>query len=442
MKGKLTANLGLKIVAVLFAAVLWLLVTNINDPSVSQKYVNIPVKIQNADVITSQGKVYEIMDGTDVIDVSVKAPRSIIDSINVDNIVAVADMNDLTNVNTINIKLSTNKYNSKLESITASTENIKLNIEEKQQLSLAIKATTSGTVESGFLIGDVTLDQNQVRISGPASVISKISKAEADVTVTGFTSDIGTEAEIKFYDSEDVEIPKSKITRNIDNVRVNVEILATKKIPMKFKHTGTPAAGYRLTGVIESTPSEIVVAGKSNLIGAYQAVELPETLLNVDGLKENLVTVFDIRSYLPENIELADSKGPTKVTVTVYIEKEASRTIMISESALSAVNVPAGYSASVSAYEEEFSIQISGLASELNNINASDVKGVVDVQKLIDNGTLSSLEEGFYDVPLELNLPQNVSLKQQITVRVTLKAGDEQTGTEQEQTQTPVQTQQ
>ena len=109
MKNKLTRNWGLKIASFLSAAVLWLVVTNINDPISTYRVTDVPVTIKNANLITERGQVYEVLDGTDMIDVvTISAPRSIIDSLDKSNIVAVADVNDLTSVDTVAIKLSTN----------------------------------------------------------------------------------------------------------------------------------------------------------------------------------------------------------------------------------------------------------------------------------------------------------------------------------------------
>ena len=110
MKNKLTKNWGLKLGSFLFAVALWIIVTNINDPVIPYKVSDVPVTIRNANLITDKGQIYEVLDGTDVIDVvTITAPRSIIDSLDKSNVVAVADMNDLTSLNTISIKLSTNK---------------------------------------------------------------------------------------------------------------------------------------------------------------------------------------------------------------------------------------------------------------------------------------------------------------------------------------------
>ncbi len=81
MKKKLTANLGLKILAVLFSVAIWFIVININDPVDKAEFTKIPVEILNEDLITSEGKVYEILDGTNVIDVTVWAKRSVLDTL-------------------------------------------------------------------------------------------------------------------------------------------------------------------------------------------------------------------------------------------------------------------------------------------------------------------------------------------------------------------------
>lgn len=422
MKRKITDNLGLKFGSILFAAVLWLLVTNINDPLVPQRFLNVPVSIKNTEKLTGQGKIYEVLEDTDTIDVvTVIAPRSIIDSIGKENVIAVADMNDLTSLNTISIKLSTNKYNDDLDSIKGSVESVKLNIEDKEEIRLAIKATTSGSVDAGYMVGDVLTEQNQVRVSGPKSVISRISKAEVNVDITGFTSDVNTDTEIKLYDIEGNEVPKNSLTLSINSVKVNAEILATKQVPIKFAFMGIPANGYRATGIVNSLPDTIKLAGKPNLLKNLSTWEIPETALDITGMTDNYTTTIDVREYLPSNIELAEPDFNGEVSLVVYIEAEITRNILISESDISIQNMPEGYSGIISTFEEEFTIQVTGLPADVNGINPDEIMGIVDIGALLENGTFEEVTEGYYDVNPSFNLPENVDLKEKITVRLNIK---------------------
>ena len=58
----LTRNWGLKVASFIFAVALWLVVVNVNDPTIRYSWSNIPVTIENGDIITSQGMIYEVLD--------------------------------------------------------------------------------------------------------------------------------------------------------------------------------------------------------------------------------------------------------------------------------------------------------------------------------------------------------------------------------------------
>ena len=53
----ITNNFGLKLLAALFAVILWLVVVNIDDPKISQRF-SATVVIENAEYLTDQGKYF------------------------------------------------------------------------------------------------------------------------------------------------------------------------------------------------------------------------------------------------------------------------------------------------------------------------------------------------------------------------------------------------
>lgn len=426
MKKKLTENLGLKIGSVLFAALLWLLVTNINNPATTHRVNNVRVTIINGEVLTSQGKMYEVLDDSDVLDyVAITGPKTVMSNISGGDLVAIADMNKLTADNTIPIELSTVQYNESLDSIRASSSVVKLRVEDRKSISIPLKAETSGTLQEGYIIGDVTTDQNLVRVSGPESVISMIETAEVNVGITGFTGDIGTNAEIKLYDADGKEVPKDKLTMNISTVGVNVEILGTKSIPLRFAASGTPANGYRATGVVNSSPESVLLAGKGSVLRNLSVIEIPDTEIDITGATGDVTTTVDIRPYLSGSVEMADAEFDGNVSVTVKVEQEVTRSITISESNIVIENLPEQYEGVISTYEEEFPIQVRGLAEEVSALDASQIRGVVDINRLLETGVIEELGEGYYDVNLSFNLPDTVSLRENITVRLNIRERDD-----------------
>ena len=420
MKNKLTKNWGLKLGSFLFAVALWIIVTNINDPVIPYKVSDVPVTIRNANLITDKGQIYEVLDGTDVIDVvTITAPRSIIDSLDKSNVVAVADMNDLNSLNTISIKLSTNKHNEKLESIKGSIDSVKLNIEDKQTKSLPLKTNTTGEVREGYVVGDVTTDQNLVRISGPKSVVSQISKAVVEVDVSGFTSNIGTDADIHLFDENDKEMKSSSIEKSISKVRVNVDILEIKAVPIQYSVAGIPADGYRMTGEIEGSRNYVNIAGKSKIVENVDAIEVPESAIDVTGAKENVTVAVDLKNYLPSGVILADENFSGKVNVTVFIEQEVEKTVKIDVQSISFMGVPEGYEASITDPEETCDITLVGLASELNDIAVEEITATIDVAAWFEEEEVEEPVRGNYWIPITVQIGEEpITLQNEVQVHV------------------------
>ncbi len=408
MKHKITKNWGLKLVSFLFAVMLWFIITNINDPIVPIEVSEIPVTIKNGELITEKGQMYEILDGTDKIDkVIIRAPRSIIDTLNSSNVIAEADMNDLTSLNTISIKLSTNKYNDKIESIKGSIDSVRLNIENRQTRSFPIRPSITGEVKEGYIVGNISTEQNLIRVSGPQSVISQIARAQAEVDISGFTSNIGTDSDIRLYNEEGGEIRSRSIEKSITKVRVNVEIFEQKTVPIVYAASGIPADGYRMTGEITGSRNTVVIAGKSDVMRNITAVEIPEEAIDVSGARDTVEAVVDLNKYLPEGVVLAEEDFEGRVSVAVQIEQERRQTFSVAVEDIAVTGIPAGYHATVTEPDERYSIVLVGLASELGEINVNELEIYVDVAAWLAGQESTEPENGYYRMPLSVRFPED-----------------------------------
>lgn len=419
MKNRLSRNWGLKIGSFLFAAILWLIVTNVNDPVGTYKVYNVPVKIQNADLITNSGQVYEVLDETDVIDtVTITAKRSIIDSLDESNVVAVADMNDLTSLNTISIRLSTNKYNDKLENIEGSIDSVKLNIEDKRTKTLQLKTDTVGEVKEGYMVGEITTEQNLVEISGPESLVAQVKKAVVSVDVSGFTNNIGTDSVVRLYDENDKIIASNSIVKNISKVRVNVEILELKTVSLTWNTSGTAAIGYQPTGEIIASRDSIVIAGKSKVVENISAIEIPETALDITGATENVETIVDVGKYLPDGVILAEEDFNGKVTVTVVVEPTVEKKVTMKTDDIQIINMPEGFEGKALTLEEEYEIVLVGLAANLNALDVKTLQATIDVAAWMEEEGIEELSPNYYNVNPTYNLENNIALKEDVSVKL------------------------
>jgi len=416
VKNKLTANLGLKIISLFFSFMLWLVVNNMNDPTIDRSFSNIPVKLLNTELITDSGQVYEVLDDTAVIDrVTIWAPRSVFSSLTASNIIATADVSELSSLDTISIKLTTNLSSGDIEKIKASNDTVKLHIENKKTKTLALGVTTSGMTESGYMIGEISTDQNLVRISGPESVISKVSRAVVDVPVTGFTSDISDNAEIRLYDADDNLIQDSRIVQNIKTVGIRVTIYKTTEVPIIFNYVGKPADGYEVNGDAK---------GNISSVKHVTAIEIPAEEIDISDQREDYMVTINLEDYLPAGTFLADTSDKN-VEVTIKIDPQITKELVISGDRVEVTGIPDGYRATISELDSSITIQVKGLSEDVAGLRASEIRGTVDVTKWMESEGMTEPIAGYYQVEVDFGLPGSAVVEDPLIVTMHLSKVEE-----------------
>lgn len=321
MKLKLTDNLFLKVLSVLVAVVLWLVVVNISDAKTSGKYT-VGVTLLNTEVITDNGKVFRVEDGTDSVRLTVRARGSVLKELKATDFILTADMEkDLKYDSLVGITVECKNSNINVdEDITLSRSNVKVSIEDSATEQFPIKVTYTGSPNSGLVVGSLVPEQTVIKVTGPVSIVEKIKKVEAVVDITGIPGTSVRNCALKFYDGADNPIDSTYLnyTGKSDGIDVTVSMLNTKSIPLMFSYSGTPAENYEVKSV-EWKPEYIEIAGNSSVLAGITSLQIPEEAVNVDEIDEELQLVVDITPYLPSGIILTDGDS---AAVLVIIELE------------------------------------------------------------------------------------------------------------------------
>lgn len=417
-KNNLMKNFGLKILALIFAFGLWLVVVNISDPVATTTISGVPVEILNGDVITRQGKIYEVLEGTDTVTVSVSAKRTILDSLSRENIKATADLENLSEDGTTRIRVESNRYNETIDSIKSKTEYLKVNIEEMERTQFVITPVITGEPVSGYVVGNITLDENVVRVSGPESVISKISKVVAEVSVSNMSSNIRTSVELKLYDFEDTLIENRNITKNIANVNISVEVLETKEVPIKLSVSGTPDEEYGFNGILTSSPESIMIAGTPSMLAKVSEIVIPESEVNVEGAEGEMNIAVNAGEYLPDGIRFAAEGETGKIIVTVGIAPKETKTVEIVKGAITITGMPDGYEASFMSVNDGIPAEIMAMPEQLEKFDASDITAVIDFKAYMEEQEIEKVKTTTYVVPVTLGLPEGIILKNPINITI------------------------
>lgn len=411
MGKKLTNNWGLKLIAILFALILWFAVINIDDPVVSETFRNVPVQIVNTEVLTEAGKTYEILDNSAVIEtITVYGPRTLVESLNENDIVAKADINDITVANTVAVNVSVDVRNSsKITNIRSSLECVKLNIENSKTKQLVINATTTGKLASGYIVGGIELDQNRIRVSGPTSIVSQISTAKVNVDVTESSSDVATYGMVRLYDKDGVEITSDLLVKGTEKVHINVDVVPTKYVPVKYQLIGTVAEGYAVVeDAVTCDIMTVLIAGETEELRNVKEIMITGEEVNVNGLKEAKDFTVIMKNYLPQGIILGDKEYDGKATIKVPVEEVVTEVVELLKEDLTIANAPEGMIVSMVDVPEYTELEVTGTVSKVRQVMTNKITGVIDMEAVLPGTGLSAWLEGTYTVEATLDVPTGV----------------------------------
>ena len=425
MKKLLTRNLGLKLASLLLAFVLWFLVAQIYDPKDTVTFNNIQVRLINTELLDEEGKVYEVLDNSNLVRVTVTGPQSIVKSeLRRSDIVAEADMSKLTDINTIAITYYCENISNDSVEIKGNHDSVRLNVEDKTSKWIKLESNTIGDVASGYMIGNVTLDQTNIEVTGPKSAISQVDHAGVDINVTDSTSSLSANVDIKLYDADDNELTLESVKKNVDSAHMTVEVLATKEVPVEIEYMGVPEDGYMATGEVESSVPTVRIAGSASTLAGISAITVPEDRMNITGQTDNLVDIINLKEYLPANVRLADKSFDGKITATVYIEPIVSKDLTVAAENISVTGVPDGMEAEITSTAEEYNITVSGLSRDVSILRDSSVTGILNLTQWMEDNGVEELTPGTYTIPVTFNLAEDITVAPDINIHIRLKNAD------------------
>ena len=393
-KYKLTTNLPLKIIAFVFAAFLWLIVANVANPVTKSTYTNIKVTIANDDVITQGGEVYTVLDDQNV-NVVVYAKRSVIQQIKSDDIVATADIKEMdSRTGLIPISVSIPKYRGSYQSAESVPRNIQIKTEPTGKNVFTLTVSTTGTQRDGYQIGEMKVNPGKITITGAESTVKSIDKAVAKINVDGISKDEELAAELVLYDASGNVINQGQLSNNLGEDGITVD--------------GTPADGYEYLGC-SSEPASVQVCGKEEALSKIESINIPASELSIDGATEKIEKAFDITDYLPEGVELIEGASG-KVIATAMIEQLGNRTIEFMVASIKQNYLVKNLQVS---YEPDAEVTLV-FQGEKDTLDSLDISNAVSVN--LQNYT----KEGTFDIPVEVDLPDGVTLTKPVTVQLTL----------------------
>ena len=395
MKEILANNFGIKLLSLLLASIMWIVIINLDDPTISRTYQGVTVEITNESAIASLGQVYDVVEGRTVT-VSVKGKRSVVDKIKASDLKASVDLSNISSFNKVEITASCEKYAYENLEITAKPKLMEITLENRGEKQVNVKVVTTGTPANGYSVGMVEAKPVMLAVSGAESVVERIAEARVTVDVGGETETFTKKnLEPKLYDENGKEIDASRLTLNKTKVAATVNILKVKNIPIEVTTTGTPASGYGVQQ-IDYDPQTIQVAGLDNELSALASIPIQ---VDVEGAKSDVEQTILLEDYLPKGIRMVEAVESIAVKIT--IKQMSTKDFYLSTQDILVKNLSEEFEFNFISPDTSIRTRLMGMKEALDDVTVANLGAYID---------LEGLTEGKHTVEIYLTLGEEVQL--------------------------------
>lgn len=416
----LTGNLALKIISLVFAFVIWVLVTNNNNPIRSMTISNVPITIVNEDSIGDIGKVAE-PEGSDTVTLKLTERRSVLNKLNRNNFYVEADLETMNEMDTVPLTVVCDNAAVTWDEIAISPSSLKVKVEDKVEQTFPISVITTGEVADGYAVGKTEVeDGKNILIAGPESLVNIIGQVNAPVSVSGMSEDSDVTATLRVYDKNGAELTETQLGR-LEFKTVSGDVIPDRAvpvslslwevrtdIPLKIEAVGVPAFGYRV-GSITAVPATVTLAGTKEAFEKIGSILTVADPVVVDGLSESADQELSLESTLEayEDVKLPPDMDPV-ISVRVGIEKTGYSTLDLPLSSIVLLNKP-----------EDRKLVFTPADKVTISVKAEDTNKALTVDMIEATMDLEPCEvPGNYDIPVEVVLPEGYSLSDEVIIKV------------------------
>jgi len=361
----LVGNLGLILLSLVLAMLVWIAAVEQGNPTSERRYSSpIPVTISDPpEGIVAYGQ-------TDVhVFVTLRAPESVWNGLQPEDIHAMVDLSGLgEGTHRLAIRVQVDQRPVMVRRVEP--EAITVHLEPAKETAVPVNVRIEGDTALGYVARLPVVSPLTVTVSGPASLVDQVVQAVAYVSVEGGRADVEGEFGLEPHDDGGTVVPYVVLSPPLVTVRVPIEQLSGfRDLVVTALLEGQVAPGYRISSV-KVDPPVVTVYGTPETIAQIPGY-LETTPLSVEGAQDDL----EVRLALvaPEGVSLLMEEPVVTVQVTI-VPLEGSVTV---QRPVEIQGLAQGMTATVA--PDMVEVILSGPLPALEQLREEDVMVIIDL---------------------------------------------------------------
>ncbi len=358
--------------SVVIAVGLWLYVVTVVNPEYEDTFYNIPVVLENEDVLISNGLML-IGDEEPKVTLRLSGNRTDVSKLNSSNITLIADLSKISSPGeqtlSYRIVYPGDVPNNSFTITSQVPQQITLSVSEWRSKELDIQVEYEGAVPEQFIVFKESgaLDSSKITVTGPSGLIEKIATARINVDLERKTETISQSFPVSLYDENGDLVESEMIKTSLEEVRYTLKIQRWKDIELRLD---VVEDGFlnKTNCQITIDPMTIRVSGSEKVLSQLEYLVLGQVRLS--DLTEDFAATYELE--MPEGV--TNLSGLGKVSVSITIPKLEMRKFTVTQ--IRTMNVPNGMKVELITKEKQVTVR--GTKEVLDAITENDFAIIVD----------------------------------------------------------------
>lgn len=270
-------NWGYKLLAFIFAFVLWASVMSGSNPERVVTLSDIPVRIDNLDALREKGMTLQhaVEAYARTAQVRLEVRRNDLDRVTDSTVVLWVDLGTINATGGHQLEIRSMTTLGSVVSITPSS----LTVEADQYTEdvIPVQVATENALGEGYWRDTLSLTPSVIEVRGPRKLIDRIARAQVTLDLAPITSDYNASHPFALLDEDGNEIEETAISLSSESVILSMQVRPTREVPLLAEQAVVGddrlPRGYEIAG-IEVYPATVTVAAPAEILDTIEGIAL------------------------------------------------------------------------------------------------------------------------------------------------------------------------
>lgn len=313
------------VLSLFIAFFIWVAVAMYASPEESYTIYNIPITVNTENSLVAQKGYKNFWQSDEAIDVTVTGPRYLITTLTPDDILVSANLNtvDSVGISQLSLRVSLKQESQDITISQQSKTSVRIYFDEELEKEVNIfldKTVFDGKIAEGYQMRSAELPVTSVKITGPATEVNKIVRAEATPVLPNEllfeTATIPLDMSFQGNSASDT-VSINQYVRYVEQqeyfVKVNIDRIAelTPSVVFTGEKTGDVTVDFNTETIIAKIDTEY----------KYDSNELPIMTIDYASLNEgfNEFIVKSSEIEFPEGVKIPDEEFEFVITINLTV---------------------------------------------------------------------------------------------------------------------------